>query len=312
MVTNEPIVKEEEIAATDPKPAAVPAFSSLADSGSRESGGGKGLLKVAVMLLLFGAAGYFGWQKFQPLRYLHRAQTTVADQTTPSSVSSSLPESSTSSTTAPSTPVPTVTIPDASSAPSNGAAEPVIAAESHATNSSTPEQIEVQEMPMSRDMKVPPAAKISNAKPLVVKPGPAAATPANTMPVAPPSLNLPVPKNANATISELVSAPDAALPKPSPGTVRVSQGVSQGLLVKKVPPVYPPVALQMHREGVVQLLATISKTGDISNVKVISGDTMLARAAADAVLRWKYRPYLLNGNPVEIETQITMVFKTPQ
>jgi len=100
-----------------------------------------------------------------------------------------------------------------------------------------------------------------------------------------------------------------ALPKAAPGTVRISQGVSQGLLVKKVQPAYPPVAKQLRKEGIVQLLATINKSGDVSKVQTLGGDPMLAKAAVDAVKQWKYRPYLLNGLPVEIETQISIVFK---
>jgi protein TonB len=94
-------------------------------------------------------------------------------------------------------------------------------------------------------------------------------------------------------------------------TLNVSQGVSQGLLVKKVQPKYPPNALRARIEGSVQLLATISKNGDISTVKILSGDSQLSHAAADAVKQWKYKPYLLNGSPVEIQTQITVNFKVP-
>jgi protein TonB len=68
----------------------------------------------------------------------------------------------------------------------------------------------------------------------------------------------------------------------------------------------------MRIEGSVQLLATISKTGDISAVKVLSGDQTLARAAVDAVKQWKYKPYLLDGSPVEIQTQVTVNFKLPR
>jgi protein TonB len=69
--------------------------------------------------------------------------------------------------------------------------------------------------------------------------------------------------------------------------------------------------MQMHIEGTVELQATISKSGDIAGVKIISGDARLARAAVDAVKQWKYKPYLLNGEPIEIQTQITMNFKLP-
>jgi protein TonB len=101
-------------------------------------------------------------------------------------------------------------------------------------------------------------------------------------------------------------------PAPVLQTVSVSQGVSQGLLIKKAQPVYPPNAMRMHVEGPVNLLATVSKDGDISTVKILSGDPQLAHAAADAVRQWKYKPYLLNGAPVEIQTQITVNFKLPR
>jgi protein TonB len=94
-------------------------------------------------------------------------------------------------------------------------------------------------------------------------------------------------------------------------TLNVSQGVSQGLLYKKVSPSYPSNALRMKIEGTVELLATISKTGDITHIKVVSGDSQLTRAASDAVKQWKYKPYLLNGEPVEIQTQVTVKFKLP-
>jgi len=94
-------------------------------------------------------------------------------------------------------------------------------------------------------------------------------------------------------------------------TVSVSQGVSQGLLYKKVAPSYPQNALRMHIEGTVELLATISKEGNIAQIKVLTGDPQLARAASDAVKQWKYKPYLLNGEPLEIQTQVTVNFKLP-
>ncbi len=103
-----------------------------------------------------------------------------------------------------------------------------------------------------------------------------------------------------------------AVTRPVLQTLSVSQGVSQGLLIKKPQPTYPPNALRMRIEGSVQLLATISKQGDISAVKVLSGDANLAKAASEAVKQWKYKPYLLNGEPVEIQTQVTVNFKLPR
>ncbi len=110
---------------------------------------------------------------------------------------------------------------------------------------------------------------------------------------------------------DLVGAESSA-PQPILQTLNISQGVSQGLLLKKVQPTYPRNALQMRIEGAVELMATISKTGDISHIKVLSGDSQLTRAAAEAVKQWKYKPYLLNGEPVEIQTQITINFKLPK
>jgi protein TonB len=112
-------------------------------------------------------------------------------------------------------------------------------------------------------------------------------------------------------ISGIVSAPPANAPQAAPQALRVSQGIAQGLLVKSVQPVYPAQAKQMHMQGAVELLADISKDGDITSVKVLSGDSILAHAALDAVKQWKYRPYLLNGQPVGIQTQITVHFRLP-
>ena len=85
----------------------------------------------------------------------------------------------------------------------------------------------------------------------------------------------------------------------------------EGLVLKRVQPRYPSQALQMRIQGSVQLQATISKTGDIQNLKVVSGDGVLGRAAMEAVRQWKYKPYYLNGDPVQIETQILVNFKLP-
>jgi|SRR5579863_8056959 TonB family protein len=92
------------------------------------------------------------------------------------------------------------------------------------------------------------------------------------------------------------------------GRVRVSQGVMSGMIDKKVEPVYPPLARQAHIQGTVILRAQINKTGDVVNLQLVSGHPMLAPAAIDAVKQWKYRPFLLNGEPVDVETDITVNF----
>jgi protein TonB len=94
----------------------------------------------------------------------------------------------------------------------------------------------------------------------------------------------------------------------TPQRVRVSQGVSQGLLIRKVQPAYPPLARQARIQGNVVLTAEISKDGSIENLRLVSGHPMLAPAAIEAVKQWKYKPYFLNGEPVEVETQVTVIF----
>jgi len=108
----------------------------------------------------------------------------------------------------------------------------------------------------------------------------------------------------------IISSTPVATPKVAapPQRVRVSQGVTTGLLIHKVQPNYPPLARQARIQGSVVLQAEISKNGTIENLKVISGHPMLAPAALDAVKQWRYKPYVLNGEPVEVETQVTVNF----
>jgi protein TonB len=101
----------------------------------------------------------------------------------------------------------------------------------------------------------------------------------------------------------------AAIPKvATPQRVRVSQGVSTGLLIKRVQPNYPPLARQARIQGQVVLQAEISKEGTIQNLQLISGHPMLAPAAIEAVKQWRYKPYLLNGEPVAVDTQVVVNF----
>jgi protein TonB len=103
--------------------------------------------------------------------------------------------------------------------------------------------------------------------------------------------------------------PPTVIHAESKGPVRVSSMVVDGLLIRKIVPVYPPIAKAAGIQGTVVLQAAISKTGTIENLRVVSGLAMLQQAALDAVQNWRYRPYLLNGAPVEVETTINVVFK---
>jgi protein TonB len=89
--------------------------------------------------------------------------------------------------------------------------------------------------------------------------------------------------------------------------LRISN-MSEGSLIHKVQPAYPALARTARVQGAVVLEAVISKQGTIENLKVLTGHPMLALAASEAVRQWRYRPYILNNEPVEVETQITVNF----
>jgi protein TonB len=97
-------------------------------------------------------------------------------------------------------------------------------------------------------------------------------------------------------------------PEAPKGPARVSGGVVAGLKISGANPVYPPIARAAHVSGSVVLHAIISKEGTIKNLSVISGPEMLRTAATEAVQNWRYKPYLLNGDPTEVDTQITVNF----
>ena len=113
----------------------------------------------------------------------------------------------------------------------------------------------------------------------------------------------------NGVLGGIISSTPVAVPKvATPQRVRVSAGVTSGLLVRKVNPTYPPLARQARISGTVVLRAVISKDGSIENLSLVSGHPMLAPAAIDAVKQWKYKPYLLNGEPVEVDTEVQVNF----
>jgi len=101
-----------------------------------------------------------------------------------------------------------------------------------------------------------------------------------------------------------MSPPMQELPK----RVRVSEGVMKVLLIKKVAPEYPDEARKKHITGSVVMKVVIGREGDVQELTVLSGDPLLVPSASEAAKQWKYKPYLLQGHPVEVETQITMIF----
>ena len=111
--------------------------------------------------------------------------------------------------------------------------------------------------------------------------------------------------------------PPTARPQPIPPQIhtvttnkprKVSEPVQAAMLIHRVEPLYPQLAVQLRREGRVELHAFISTDGSIQSLEVISGDPLLIRSALEAVREWRYRPTILNGQPVEVDTHITVIY----
>jgi len=293
--------------------------TSVASAGTRASAGSNKTGLIAAIVLLVAAAGYFGWTKYHPSlssipflkqvnwQQIKRAFSPAAPVPAPAAPAAA-PQPSGSAIDTPSQPsaevvaAPPLAVPDQAPAPAETVASTAKKLTSISVHSS-PEATSgaVKTITDAGDALV---VKAEGPKPVAPKP-----VPQDVADAAAPALDVASDSSGNA-ISGLVEAP-AAVPHAAAQTLKVSQGVSQGLLVKKVPPAYPPQALQMHVQGSVQMLATISKDGNITDVKLISGDAMLARAAMDAVKQWKYKPYYLDSQPMEIQTQITVNFSLP-
>jgi protein TonB len=119
-------------------------------------------------------------------------------------------------------------------------------------------------------------------------------------------------------IGGVVGGVGPAPPPPPPakkaptGPVQIGGRVAEANLLRKISPVYPPLARSARVQGSVKFTATISKDGNIENLTLTSGHPLLVNAAREAVLQWKYRPTLLNGQPVEVVTDITVNFTLSQ
>jgi protein TonB len=94
--------------------------------------------------------------------------------------------------------------------------------------------------------------------------------------------------------------------------VPVSAGVAVGLLLQRTTPVYPPIAKSAHVSGTVVIQVTISKNGSVGNLRAISGPAMLRQSALDAVKNWRFRPYMLDGQPVEVDTTVNVTYAAAQ
>jgi TonB family protein len=286
-----------------------PTFSFGGSAEPATGGGNKKIFVGVAAAVVIIAAAYFGWASKS-----HHAGTAA----TPATTTAQAVQSPVAQPSAPAAATPVETA--AASSPSNAGSEEsepasketsklaasVTKPSANSAAAKTPSKekaVKEEEVPQEVDAA-------SEAAPLMVKGGKAPEKPKSAAAEvsAPSMIGMATP--ASAPPPDLVPTTTSEL-KPKLQTMSVSQGVSQGLLYKKVAPVYPATALRLRVEGTVELLATISKSGDIAQVKVVSGDPQLSKAAADAVKQWKYKPYLLNGEPVEIQTQVTIKFKLP-
>jgi len=115
-------------------------------------------------------------------------------------------------------------------------------------------------------------------------------------------------------IGGVIGGAGTAPPPPRPTQTRIRQGgaVTAASLINRVNPTYPPLARQTRISGTVRLHAIISKDGSVQELQVLSGHPLLVQSALDAVRQWRYRPTLLNGEPVEVDTTIDVIFSLNQ
>ncbi|MGA8740841.1 MAG: energy transducer TonB [Terracidiphilus sp.] len=106
-----------------------------------------------------------------------------------------------------------------------------------------------------------------------------------------------------------VGRPVTVVHPPAPSSIRLPSKFVEGFLIYKSIPQYPIIAKSVGVQGTVVLQATISKSGTIENLQAVSGPQMLQQAAIEAVKNWRYRPYLLNDQPVEVETTVNVIFR---
>jgi protein TonB len=268
------------------------------------SGGSKKIFVIIVVVALLAVAGYFGWTQLQgrmsaPAAAPNSTSPVPAKVPAPKPSTQAQPASAAAATSsAAQTAVPQAT--DSQSSPTDSATSPddADAGDSKPSGSAPP--------PTTK----PAATSKPAAPPIVLKNGSARSSAKTTAADAPaPSMDAIPAGGSDGALSNMLAV-DA--PKPVLQSLTISQGVSQGLLIKKIQPVYPPNALRMRAEGAVRLMATVSTTGNVTDLKAISGEALLTQAAMDAVKQWKYKPYLLNGDPVEMKTEVTINFKLPK
>jgi TonB family protein len=293
-----------------------PSFTSLGgEQQASDAGGSKKTLLIAVVVIGLAAAAYFGWTKMQSAHQQPAVQQSAAPA---NSGTASLPPqpavSDTQSATAEVVPQQSQTeLSGTTAAPVSSKPSAAVVAEMPGTKTPIP----AKATPAGDEVtavKSPEAITAEPSHALVVQNGSsiqAKVQPETQEPEQAPEASSIATGTSSSALSGIVNTNAINAQKAAQQIVRISQGVSEGMIVKRVQPTYPAQARQMHLEGTVELQANISQSGSITGVKQLSGSPILGRAAIDAVRQWKYKPYYLNGQPVEIQTGITVNFKLP-
>jgi TonB family protein len=286
-------------APTPAEGASVPKFAAGEENAGEERS--RGWLFAVAAVLVLAVLGY-GWYRYHEHSVPAVPQSQVA-ATTPAqapapAAQEAQPAPSQTANAGSETPQPTVREPEAAGSENE---KPVAAVSKPVVHANTKGKKESDAEAEDTTRELAPAA-------LTVAPGRKKAQTAAEMPVAPPSLD--AVSGGQPSDSGMVGSVPVALPKMlTPKRIRVSQGVTEGMLVRQVRPTYPPLARQSRMEGDVVLDAVIAKDGAVRELKVLSGPAMLAQSAVQAVRQWRYQPYLLDGQPVEVETLIKVQFR---
>jgi periplasmic protein TonB len=294
------VAKRAVSAVTTPSDAPVLSSIGRIDENEGQSSSGSkakfGIVAVAVLAI----AAYFGWSKLEHKSTTRSGQPPAAAQS-PVQV---LPSGSSESQ------LPT------NDNSAKQAEENIVAPDTTTSFSTVPEPQAPSAKPSAAvPMSGPATANI----PAPAKPEPLVVHRNTSQPKSTPTVVevgeapevIGAPSNSDKDALSGITSTQLQVPTQATPALKVSQGVFQGLLIKKVAPNYPAQAKQLRREGPVLLQATILKDGSVGNVKQLSGDAVLGHAAMEAVRQWKYKPYYLNGEPTEIQTQITVNFKLP-
>ncbi|HEX8814330.1 MAG TPA: TonB family protein [Terriglobales bacterium] len=281
---------EEEAPAPVEEPAAPAKVGKAPKAAAPDN---KKWLLIAAVVVAVAAIGYVGWTKFGSA-----PAAAPAPHATPAAASQSAVPVATQ---------PATQMTPTSSQTTNQSKSQLIASTAAKPSATAP----AQKVPFVEPVSAAPAQPNPDVVVVTNQPAtpPPAPKPTAVEAAAAPNVMEVTSGSGTSSISSVVSGAPAASTPTLVAAAPVSQGVAQGILMKRVQPVYPPQARAMHLGGPVTLSATVAKDGSVKNLKQVSGDPVLGQAAIDAVKQWKYSPYLLDGQPVDTPTQITVNFK---